>query len=84
MIVDVRMPGEWKIQLTMEIKFMSSKDSSESQSKHSKSNSIEVMIDVDTYKLIGDLFNLLLQRYQNGLEQSMKGNNFVFDFFDGK
>ena len=36
-----------------------------------------VMIGDDTNKIIKKLFHSLLHRYQIGLEQSMKGSNFI-------
>ena len=36
--------GEWKIQLTMQIIFFSSKDSGETRTMHNKSRSIEIMM----------------------------------------
>ena len=48
--------SEWKIQLTMAINFISSKDSDETRAMHTKSNNIEIMIGSDTNEIIKDLF----------------------------
>ena len=40
--------GEWKIQLTMSINFISPKDSDETRNMHTKSNSIEIMMGSET------------------------------------
>ena len=48
--------SEWKIQLTMTINFVSSKDSDETRTMHTKSNNVEIMIGSETDKLIEDLF----------------------------
>ena len=37
------------------------------------------MIGSKTNEIIGKLFEPLLQRYQKGLEESMKGSEFTFD-----
>ena len=74
MINDVKIQGEWKIELTMEINFMSSKDSNETRTMHTKSINIEIMIGNETDEIIKELFDSLLQRYQEGLEKSMKEN----------
>ena len=37
----------------------------------------------ETNKIINELFESLLTRYQLALEESMKGSNFVFDSIDG-
>ena len=68
--------GEWKIQLTMSINFISSKDSDETRNMHTKSNNIEIMVGSETDEIIKELFKSLLQRYQEGLEESMKGSEF--------
>ena len=60
--------GEWKIQLTSAINFMSSKDSNKTRPAHSNSENIETVIGSETDKIIEELFESLLQRYQEGLE----------------
>ena len=75
--------SEWKIQLTMEINFISSKpDSDETRTMRTKSDNVEFMIGSETDEIIEELFKSLLQRYQEGLEESMKGSEFVFDGVD--
>ena len=59
MINDLRIPSEWKIEPTMKMKFMSSKDGGEKQSIYCKSNTIWIMIGVDADEFIWELFNLL-------------------------
>ena len=49
---------------------------------HIKSYSIEVMIGSETDDIIEELFKLLLQKYQEGLEESIKGGEFIFDSVD--
>ena len=71
--------GEWKIQLTMQINFISSKDFEETCTKHTKSDNIEIMIGKETDDIIKELFEYLLQRYQEGLEKKMKRSKFVLD-----
>ena len=71
-INDHKTKGEWKIHLTMVVNFFSSKDSEEIRAMHSKSDNIEILISNETDEIIEDLFNSILQRYQKGLEESMK------------
>ena len=40
--------SEWKIQLTMAINFISSKDSDETRTTHTKSNNLEIIMDSET------------------------------------
>ena len=73
--------GEWEIQLTMSIIFTSSKDSDETPNMHTKSNNIEIMMGTEIDDIIKELKSLL-QKYQERLEESMKGSDFVFDSVD--
>ena len=65
----------------MEIDFMPSKDSKDSNetSLHIKSINIEIMIGNETDEIIEELFQSLLQRYQEGLEESMRGSNLFYN-----
>ena len=58
---------------------MCSKDYNEERVMHSKSDNIEIMINDKADKVLEELFQSLLSRYQIVLETSMKGSNFVFD-----
>ena len=55
--------------LTMIINFISSKDSDETRTMHIKSNNIEIMMGNEAGKVIEELFESLLQRYKEGLEE---------------
>ena len=46
---------------------------------HTKSDNIEIMMGSETNEITEELFKSLLQRYQEGLEESMKGKEFVLD-----
>ena len=82
-INDHKPQGEWKIQLTKEINFISSKDSNETCTMHSQSDNIEIMIGNKTDEIIKKLFESFLQRYQEELgSESMKGSEFIFDSVD--
>ena len=71
-------PSEWKIQLTMAISFISSKDSDETRTMHTKGNNAEIMMGSETNEIIKDLFESFLQKYQEGLEESMRGSDFAY------
>ena len=80
MINDYKSKGEWKIQLTAEINFTSLKpDSDETRIMHTKSDNMEIMIGSDTNDVIKELFRSFLQRYQEGLQEKMRGSDFEFD-----
>ena len=67
--------------LTMPINFMSCKDSQETRTMHTKSHNVEIMMGNETDDIIKDLFESLLQRYQEGLEEKMRGSEFIFEFY---
>ena len=81
-INDHKTQGEWEIQLTIAINFISSKDSYETHIMCSKSNKIKIMMGSETDEIIKELFESLLQKCQEGLEESMKGSDFVIDSVD--
>ena len=74
--------SEWNIQLTMAINFISSKDSDETPTMHTKSNNVEIMMGSETDDIIEDLFETFLQMYQEGLKESMRGSEFAYDSVD--
>ena len=69
----------WKIQLPIEIDFISSKDNDKEGAIHSKSDNIEFMIYNNADEIIEEFFESLLNRYQIGLRTSMRDNDFIFD-----
>ena len=56
MINNHKARGEWKIQLSMKINFISSKDNSESCTMHTKSDIIEIMSGTEADDVINELF----------------------------
>ena len=80
-VIDYKTQGEWKIQLML-INFISSKDSDEIRIMHAKSNNIEIMTGNETGEIIEECFESILQKYQEGLEEKMRGKEFVFDGVD--
>ena len=60
-INDHKTQGEWKIQLTMVINFLSSKDFDEIRTMRAKSNNIEINMGNKTDEIIKKLFESLLQ-----------------------
>ena len=87
-IIKHKTQSEWKIQLTMAINLISSKDSDETGTMHAKNiiemkyNNVEIMMGSETKEIIEELLKFFLQRYQEGLEESMRGSEFIFDSVD--
>ena len=80
--------GELKIHLKMAINFISSKDSKVfkdfdgTQIIHLKNVNVEIMMGNETDETIEELFESLLQRYQERLEESKNGSDLIFDSVD--
>ena len=66
----------------MSINVISSKDSDKTRNMHTKSDNIKIMMGSETYDIIDELFKSLLQKYQERLEESMRGSEFIFDSVD--
>ena len=79
LINDPKSKGEWKIQLTAQINFISSRPGSdETRVMHARSINEEFMNGCDTDEIIKELFKSLLQRYQENLQEKMRGSDFGF------
>ena len=80
LINDHKSKGEWKIQLTAQINFISSRPGSgETCVMHTRSVNEEFTNGSDTDEIIKELFKSLLQRYQENLQEKTRGSDFVFD-----
>ena len=66
----------------MSINFISFKDSDAAQNKQTKRDNIEIMMGSETDDIINKHFKSLLQRYQEGLEKTIKESDFVPDSID--
>ena len=72
--------GEWKIQLTAEINFISLKPGSdETHVMYTRSDNEEIMKGSDTDEIIELPFELFLKIYELNLQEKMKGSDFAFD-----
>ena len=66
---DLTKSGTWKIQLTIAIIFIFSRDDSDEEGlMHSKSDNIEIMISDEADEGIQTLFDLFRNRYQNNFQ----------------
>ena len=82
MIDHLQTQGEWEIQLTMAIDFISSKDSDETRTMHTKNDSKEILIGNETYEVITEFFDSLLQKYKKDLKELMKESELIFNSVD--
>ena len=75
-LINLQKSDTWKIQLTIAINFISSKDVDEKRVIHSKSDDIELMSCDNANEVVNKLFEALLSRYQSGLGASTRGSDF--------
>ena len=72
--------GEWKVQLTIEVNFISLKPGSdETRIMHTRIDNIEIKFGDDNDDIIEQLFESLLQKYEENLQNKMRGSEFEFD-----
>ena len=45
---------------------------------HTKSNNVEIMMGCETDEIIEEPFESFLQKYREGLEESMRGSEFAY------
>ena len=67
--------GEWKGQLIAEINFISLKPASDK----TRIMHIEIMIGDDNVDIIEELFKSFIQKYEENLQNKMRGSDFEFD-----
>ena len=80
LIEQYQLKGEWKLQLIAEISFISLKPGSdETCIMHSRSDNIEITIGDDNDDIIEELFKSFLQKYEENLQNKMRGSDFEFD-----
>ena len=72
MINDHTTSGEWKIQLVILNRCISSKNFEETRSVYSASDNIEIVMGTDTDEVIDILFDTMLQRFQKARETSFE------------
>ena len=71
----------WKIQISMHVNFISSKDTGETRTIYVWSNNESIMQGRDTDDIIRELFRSFLHNYQEELK-IIKGSDFVFESVD--
>ena len=79
MVNNQKTKGEWKIQPSMRVIFVSFTDASETSEMYTKSDNILIMNGTETEDIINELIDTSNKRYQEGLETKMRGSSFKFD-----
>ena len=78
-IIDLQDCDTWKIQLTIAINFISSKDFEKEHIMNSKIKNIKFTSYNDVNELADKLFDTLGSRHQGNLETSRRRSDFIFD-----
>ena len=78
-IIDLQSSDTWKIHLIIAINFISSKDTEEERGMHSTSVNIKFTPYNNENEVVNELFDLLRLKYQDNLNTSMRGSDFIFD-----
>ena len=77
---EYKQKGEWKLQLTIEVNFISLKPGfDETRIMYTWSNNIEIMLGDDNDDILEQLFESLLKKYEENLQNKMRGSEFEFD-----
>ena len=72
--------GEWKLQLSAEISFVLQKlGSNEMCTMYTRSTPEEIIIGSETEEVAENLIMSILQKYQDNLQNKMKGSDFIFN-----
>ena len=79
MIYDLQIYDTQKIQSTISINFISSRDAEEECVMHSRSNIIKFKSYNNVNEVLDELFDSFCSRYQRNLETSIRGSDFIFD-----
>ena len=79
LIEEYKLKGEWKVQSTIEVNFISLKPGSdEIRIMYARIDNVEIMFGDDN-DIIQQLFESLLQKYEENLQNKMRGSDFEFD-----
>ena len=80
LIIVYKAKGEWKLQLSAEISFVSQKPGSDETLKmYTRSTPEEIMSGSETEEVAENLIMSILQKYQDNLQNKMKGSDFIFN-----
>ena len=80
LIEEYKLKGEWKVQLAIEVNFISLKPGSdETCTMYTRSDNIEIMFGDNNDDIIEQLFESLLKKYEENLQNRMRGSGFEFD-----
>ena len=71
--------NNWKIQLTMKIIFTTIENFNSKRALYVKTKNVEIMIGSDTNEIVKELFDSIIQKYQEILDHSTKDSGLVLE-----
>ena len=78
-LINIKKVSEKKVQLIISTVFLNYLND-ETAIKYTYSDNVEIRSTDDSKRIVTELFNSLLHRYQETLENKMEGSRFVFDY----
>ena len=78
-LTDFQNSDTLKIQLTIAVNFISSKDVEEERVMHSRSNNIKFTTYNDVSEVVDELFDSFRSKCHENLEKSMRESDYIFD-----
>ena len=78
-LINIKKVSEKKVQLIISTVFLNYLND-ETAIKYTYSDIVEIRSTDDSKRIVTELFNSLLHRYQETLENKMEGSRFVFDY----
>ena len=78
-VIHLQSSDTWKVQLTVAINFIASKDTEEEHVMYSRSENVIFTPYNDANEVVDELFEWLLSKYQDNLETSVRESDFIFD-----
>ena len=79
LLEEYKQKGEWSVQLTIEVDFISLKPGSDkTRIMYTRSDNIEIIFGDDNDDIIEQIFASLLQKYEVNLQNKMRGSEFEF------
>ena len=79
LLEEYKQNGEWKVQLTIVNFILLKPGSDETHIMYTRSDNIEIMFGDDNDDMIEQLFESLLKKYEENLQNKMRGSEFEFD-----
>ena len=78
-LINKHKKDNWKIQLTMKIIFTPIEDFNDKRALYLKTKNVEIMMGSDTNEIVKELFESIIQKYQELMEYSTKNSGLILE-----